>query len=351
VAAPRVDIVLDAFGRRWDPGALERDEAIAALAARQHGVIAARQLCGLGVDDQAVRRRVGSSRLFVVAPGVFAVGHPGLPDAARLLSAALSYGPGSVVGHRSALLSWRLARFGPRRVDVIAMTGSERRGTRRHRVLVHPDDIVDREGVPVTAVGRTLADSATVLRAAALERAVHEAQVLGLLRASEIRRAAVTSTRRAGGARLRSLLAEIDPAVRLRSHLERRFLARVRAEGHPAPRVNALIAVGRRFYEVDMAWPRAKVAIELDSRFHDTAIARRADALRDRDFAGAGWRVVRLRSSDLDDRPISSWIPSDVDGIQDSLGPAPGRGASTRRLRLRGERAAAEALVNLSRTD
>jgi len=155
MAARGTDVVLDAFGRRWDPGALGRDEAIAALAARQHGLIAAWQLRGLGVDDQATRRRVRSARLFAARPGVFAVGHVRLLESGRLLSAALAYGPGAVVSHRSALSSWRLARSGGRRVDVIAMTGSERRGTRGHRVRVHPDDIADRDGVPITALGRT----------------------------------------------------------------------------------------------------------------------------------------------------------------------------------------------------
>lgn len=333
MAGAERESILDGLGRRWHPGDLSRDEAIAALAARQLGLISGRQLHVLGLDAQAIRRRVRATRLFAVGSGVFAVGHPAMAPPARLLAAALAYRPGAVVSHRSALAVWRLQPARSGRVDVVARTGSERSGTRLHRIPVDPADMTNREGVPVTAVGRTLADAATVLRAPALERAVHEAQVLGLLTGGQIRRAASASTHRAGGARLRGLLEEIDPEVKVRSHLERRFLACVRAEGLPRPRINALVAIGPRFYEIDVAWPSARLAVELDSRFHDTPTARRADARRDRDLADAGWRVVRLRSADIHERPVSSWIPSLSNATQDgSSASREPRGSTAHRL-------------------
>jgi hypothetical protein len=54
------------------PGSLDRK--IAALAARQYGVVSGRQLAALGVAQQTISLRVASGRLHRVHCGVFAVG-------------------------------------------------------------------------------------------------------------------------------------------------------------------------------------------------------------------------------------------------------------------------------------
>lgn len=55
----------------------------------------------------------------------------------------------------------------------------------------------------------------------------------------------------------------------------------------------------------DEAWPERRLAVELDSGYHDTPTARRRDAERDAD--AAGWTVVRLREEDLH-RPLPDFI-------------------------------------------
>ena len=51
-------------------------EAFWALIARQHGVVAHRQLLALGMHPQAVKRRARSGRLHRLWQGVYAVGRP-----------------------------------------------------------------------------------------------------------------------------------------------------------------------------------------------------------------------------------------------------------------------------------
>jgi very-short-patch-repair endonuclease len=275
-------------------------------------VVAGWQLRGLGLDWQTERRRVSAARLFRVRPGVFTVGRAGLSEAGRFLAATQSYGPGlAVISHRAAAGWWRVLPPTRGVVDVIAATGTARRGTRLHRVTLSAGERGGHRGVPVTSVGRTLADLATQVRPNLVECAVHEGQVLGLLTRGELTVAAAASEKRQGGAHLRRLLEEIDPDVVLRSHLERRFLARVKEEGLPLPIMNHRVDLGPRIVDFDAAWPDRRLAVELDSAFHDTPTSRRADAERDQDAAAAGWQTIRLRMADLH-RPNARVHPGSI---------------------------------------
>jgi hypothetical protein len=52
------------------------DAAISDLAARQHGVVARRQLRGLGLGDSSISHRAARGRLHAVHRGVFSVATP-----------------------------------------------------------------------------------------------------------------------------------------------------------------------------------------------------------------------------------------------------------------------------------
>src|SRR4051812_12610979 len=57
------------------PQIAPRDRKIAVLAARQHGVVAHRQLMALGLSASAIQRMVSAGRLHPIHRGVYAVGH------------------------------------------------------------------------------------------------------------------------------------------------------------------------------------------------------------------------------------------------------------------------------------
>jgi very-short-patch-repair endonuclease len=161
---------------------------------------------------------------------------------------------------------------------------------------VGDDEIETVEGIPVTSASRTLLDLASVLSPGQLERALNEAEVRRLTSRRSIPELMRRHPRRAGAATLRRLLEE-GAATRgvTKRELEARFADFVRKHGLPAPRRNAQIEVGGRFFEVDCLWPRRRLIVELDSRgFHDTDRAFERDRERDRILLADGYRTTRV---------------------------------------------------------
>ena len=89
-------------------GTRSADQVVAALATRQHGVVARRQLLGAGLTPREVERRLGTGRLHGVHRGVYLVGHTAVTLHGRWLAAVLACGPGAVLSHRFAAALWRI---------------------------------------------------------------------------------------------------------------------------------------------------------------------------------------------------------------------------------------------------
>ncbi len=88
---------------------------IAAIAARQHGVITFEQLLKAGLSQSGISRRVKAGRLHRIHKGVYAVGHRGLSREGWWMAAVLACGQGAVLSHSSAAALWgmRDRRDGP----------------------------------------------------------------------------------------------------------------------------------------------------------------------------------------------------------------------------------------------
>lgn len=82
-----------------EPG---RDARMSALAERQHGVVARRQLKAIGLGKDAIQHRIASGRLRPLHHGVYAVGHRLVPKQGWWMAAVLASGPEAVVSHHSA---------------------------------------------------------------------------------------------------------------------------------------------------------------------------------------------------------------------------------------------------------
>lgn len=283
------------------------DREIARLAAAQHGVVARRQLVGLGVSMRSVDHRVEVGRLHVVERGVYAVGHGRLSRLGRWMAAVLASGPDAVLSHGSAAALWgiRDPTGGPVHVTVSHRSTSSNR-IRRHLSTLPEDEVTAHEGIPVTTVPRTIFDLAANSSTDRVEHDIRQVEFLRRYDPLSLLDLAERHPGRRGVRRVRMALTRIEtlPAGRTRSPLEKRFLPFLLRYGLPRPRLNAWITVGGRRFQVDCHWPGTRQVVELDSwQAHGTRSAFREDRTRDRLLRVAGYEVTRISWAQLDDEP------------------------------------------------
>src|SRR5688572_27487019 len=162
-----------------------------ALAGRQHGVVARRQLLMLGLGTRAIEHRLACGRLHRLWRGVYAVGRPGLSVHGRLMGAVLACGTGAVVSHRSAASLWGLGVvMGDLEISVPARRAPRKAGIEVHRrAVLGLEDVTRCRRIPVTTPVCTLVDIASCLHPDRVERAVNEADRLGLTNPEDLRNA------------------------------------------------------------------------------------------------------------------------------------------------------------------
>jgi very-short-patch-repair endonuclease len=268
---------------------------IARLAERQHGVVGRSQLVALGMPVRTIEEWINGGWLHPVHREVFAVGYPRIGEPGRRWAAVLAYGEGALLSHRSAAALWGLARQRSLLIDVAAETG--RQGVRRregifiHRGRIHPEDRINRGGLPVTTVARTLFDLAEFVSFKQLESAWEEADRLKLLELLAVERVCERGYGRRALKPIRRLLAEARAPTITRSPLEDDFAAFCRDRNLPPPSFNTRV-LG---LEVDALWPRERLAVELDSwEFHGHRAAFERDRARDTALQVGGYQIVHV---------------------------------------------------------
>jgi hypothetical protein len=270
--------------------------ALARMARRQHGVVSIRQLEGpLGFSGRSVARAVAAGRLHRIHRGVYAVGHTDLSQRGECLAAVLAVGPGALLSYHSAGWLWGIWRGAPELFEVTAFVPRHHvppRGVVRHRARNLVDDdrtIVD--GIPITAVARTLLDLAWKLRGDQLRRVLARAEELGLLDLDAIEAVIERNRGHHGAKRLRCALAIYEPPTFTRSEFERRFVDHLVTFGLPRP-ATGWNEIG---YELDVYWPELGFAIELDTyETHGTRDAFESDRDRDLALTIAGIETIRV---------------------------------------------------------
>jgi very-short-patch-repair endonuclease len=284
------------------------DAEVAALAARQHGVVATRQLVALGITQQAVSLRARAGRLHRLHRGVYAVGHTVLTVRGHWMAAVLAAGDGAALSRASAAAHWDLRTGVPATIDVsVPRAGGRerRRGLRVHRAATLRDDEVtsERDGIPATTPARTILDMAAVVNATRLESLLDRAERQELTDYPALDAIARTHPGHRGASRLRTAIASHDADGDMtRSELEIAFLELCRAHGLTRPRVNADV----EGFEVDFLFPAARLTIETDSwRFHKTRSDFENDRTRDALLAAAGYRTLRFTDRQISRRPAT----------------------------------------------
>jgi very-short-patch-repair endonuclease len=268
------------------------DERIAALAGTQYGVLTRRQLMALGASGQQIDHRRKTGRLVPLHRGVYALGHKVLRTEGHWLAAVLACGERAMLSHTAAAALWEIRPRPAGRIHVTTTRGGRKapKGVVLHTTTA-PKRTTHR-GIPVTTPMRTLTDLATIVKPAALARAVEAAETRHLVDIRELER-------RPG---LPALQAQFEPTT-TKSDFEAEFVALCDRYHIQRPLTNHIVIND----EVDAYFPDHHLIIECDSlEFHLTRRAFQEDRRRDADHLANGYRTLRFTYRQITDR--SEWV-------------------------------------------
>ena len=218
------------------------------------------------------------------------------------MGAVLACGPEAALSHRSAGAFWGFTEEHRDYIDVSVRRASEARlhGVRCHRRPSLPaSEIAARQNIPLTQPVRTLIDLGTVIGPKALERAINEADKLGVIGADALRRGLDEHRGEPGVRALRRILDR--HTFRLSdSELEVRFRPIARSAGLPEPLTKQMVSG----FEVDFFWPELGLVVETDGwRYHRTPATQARDALRDQTHTASGLTPLRFSHRQVKDEP------------------------------------------------
>jgi len=156
------------------------------------------------------------------------------------------------------------------------------------------------EGIPVTAVPRTLLDLAATVRPDQLRRMLKRAEELKLFDLGPFESLLERAGGHPGVGQLSRALAAYRPPRFTRSELERHFVALVEEAGLPRPAT----CFNEAGYELDVYWPELRFAVELDVfETHGTRESFEEDRLRQEDLKLAGVELTRVTGRRVEREP------------------------------------------------
>jgi hypothetical protein len=288
------------------------DDLLLPVFARQHWLVSDADVRSIGGSASAIARRLGSGRWDLADQRVYRLVGPIPTWRTSLLAPILSGGPGAVASHFAAAVLHGLPGYREGTPELTIPRGRERR---RPHLLVHTSTDLDRcrivpiDGIPVTDVERTLLDIGRRVGDERLTRSIEAARRAGQTTWADLISTLVAHARRGrpGIARLRRVIAKNAHRDEITdSDLELMVLALLVEHGLPQPVLHHRVLDGDRFVaEVDLAYPAARIAIEVDGRVHLESDVRERDLPRQNDLVLSGWIVLRFTWARLRDRPES----------------------------------------------
>lgn len=283
-------------------------------AERQWGAFTRRQCLDAGWSNRAIDRNVAVGRWQRIHADVYcdakAPRSPQMMAMAAVLAAAVS-APIAAVSHVSALAAHGLLQSWPGRPHVAVPHANS---PELDRVHLHRStdlvaaDVTDRAGIPVTTVVRTLVDTARMLapnlHALCLDEAVRTGMyaIAALAaRATELRRPG-----RSGPAQVLELVGTRPAGAGAMDSCLEILLAR-----HLGPSATAgwvhhhvvYVPGTPRHWEIDFAFPDARVSVEADGAQHGGFGQACRDGRRDADLALLGWTQVRCTWAEITRQP------------------------------------------------
>jgi very-short-patch-repair endonuclease len=293
------------------------ERQLAELGAANDGILTSAMVAAAGISLDALGRARRRGVIVSVGRGVDRLRDHPFDLRSRCRAALALAGPGAVLGCRTAARRhgcWAyrdcedVEVLGPRGRDHINSVGRyiETR-------WLPPSHVTMVDGFPVTTIARTFFDlCGDPDPGLHLRHPYHERRMkllyndcLGRRGMTFTMAVAVLSTLarrgRAGTRLVRKLLKHFGPKHEpTRSDVESTFFELTRARGFPDPKRQVTISGRTGFIgTVDFAWPEDRVAVEIDSSWHDGPIDIEDDAERDRRLRHAGYTVLRYRYGHL----------------------------------------------------
>jgi very-short-patch-repair endonuclease len=265
-----------------------------AVARGQNWLITFDQLRAIGFSRTAIDHMVKTGRLFRVHRGVYLVGRAELSLESRIHAAALAIGDDAAVGGfaAAALFGCWKGKVGAVDVFVPRMVRS-RPGIKVHRCSRMPP-VTKRYGIPLTTPEAMILYLAeTMYSDRHFRRLVHEGQVQKVTSLSALLAEVARAPKRTQAVeRVERELA--DGAKPTRSYLEDDLVELLRGGGFPPFETNAHVPGTPPWVEVDVWFPRQRLAVEIDGPHHDTAYRREFDAYKGGVIESAKAGVLRL---------------------------------------------------------
>jgi very-short-patch-repair endonuclease len=165
---------------------------------------------------------------------------------------------------------------------------------------LEPPDRALEDGIPLTAVPRTLLDLAARLHPHRLDRCIERAEELGMFDSRSVGSLLARTRGHPGNGRLRRALGAYREPAFSRSELERRLVEKLREAGVAAPSTGFNV-LG---FELDLYWAEERLAVEIDTfETHGTHAAFERDRERDSALRAAGVEVERVTGLRLEREP------------------------------------------------
>jgi len=184
-----------------------------------------------------------------------------------------------------------------------ATTTSRLAGIQIRRSYLTSDEIVVRQGLPVTSALRTVIDLACRLHLIEAVMIIDAALHMRLICVDQLQAWAAAHPRYRGVAMLRRAIEYADPASE--SPMETRLRLVLVLGGLPKPRVQISLHDDRGIFvgRADLYYPEERLAIEYDGATHRDRLAE--DNRRQNRLIQAGYRLLRFTASDVLGDPAS----------------------------------------------
>jgi very-short-patch-repair endonuclease len=277
------------------------------IAVAQHSLITLDQALHAGMTVAQVRHKVDSGEWIVVRRRVYAVAGAPATWAQAVAATAFTLQPRAWLSHATAGRLWGFSVPEHEGIDVLVDLGRRVKmaGVTSHRSgALFTADLSHHFRIPVTTPERTLVDLSGCVPAATVAKMVDEGLRRRIVRLGRLSTCVARLPKSPGRrpAVIQELLAErlpgYDPGD---SDLETRVLRALVAAGFLAPVQQHRVRLGKRTFRIDLAYPLAKLAIELDGwEFHSSRTAFDDDRARANALVAAGWTVLRFTSRSTD---------------------------------------------------